>query len=113
VPKQNLKAETLPVSVVRALARLGENIATARVRRGLRHVDVARKTGLALGTLQRIERGSPTTAISAYFTVLWVMGLEHEFAALAAPERDAEGMTLERARAPRRARVKEVLDADF
>ena len=113
MPKQNLKAETLPVQVGRALEALGANIATARVRRGLRLVDVAKKTGLALGTLQRIERGSPTTAISAYFTVLWALGLEREYSALAAPERDAEGMTLERARSPQRARVKEELDADF
>lgn len=113
MPKQNLKSETLPTQVAHALELLGANITTARVRRGLRLADLAQKTGLAPGTLQRVERGSPTTAISAYFTVLWALGLEPEFSALAAPERDLEGMTLERARAPQRVHVKEDLDADF
>jgi transcriptional regulator with XRE-family HTH domain len=113
MPRQNLTSDTTPVAVVRAVARLGQNIARARIRRGLRQVDLARKTGLALGTLQRIEEGSPTTALSAYFTVLWALGLEREFENLASPDRDEEGKTLERARQPKRVHVKADLDADF
>ncbi len=113
MPRQNLNAATLPSAVVRSLERLGSNLALARVRRGLRQADLAAKTGLALGTLSRVEKGSPTTAISAYFTVLWTLGLEREFEGLASPDRDEEGTTLERARAPQRVRVKGGLDADF
>lgn len=113
MPRQNLSPDSIPHPVARTLARLGGNIALARARRGLRQVDVAQKTGLALGTVRRIEAGSPTTAIGAYFTVLWAFGLEREFVEIAAPERDEEGKTRERARAPQRVRIKEDLDADF
>ncbi len=113
MPRQNLKAETIPVGVARAIAELGQNIALARGRRGLRQVDLARKTGLAMGTVSRIERGSPTTAISAYLTILWALGLEREYEGLASAQGDDEGLALERARAPSRIRVKEALDADF
>ena len=113
MPRQNLTRETTPAAVVHAVSRLGRNIAQARIRRGLRQVDLAKKTGLAPGTLKRIEEGSPTTALSAYFTVLWALGLEREFENLASPDRDEEGKTLERARYPKRVRSKADLDADF
>lgn len=113
MPRQNLTRETTPLAVVRAVARLGQNIERARVRRGLRQVDLAKKTGLALGTLKRIEEGSPSTALSAYFTVLWALGLEREFESIGSPDRDEEGKTLELARQPKRVRPKAELDADF
>jgi transcriptional regulator with XRE-family HTH domain len=116
MPRQNLTQETVPFAVVRATRALGRNIARARLRRGLRQVDLAKKTGLAPGTLKRIEEGSPTTALSAYFTVLWALGLEREFADLASPDRDEEGKTLEAIRQPGRAVLKAgkgELDADF
>ena len=115
MPRQNLTSETTPFAVARAITVLGQNIARARVRRGLRQADLAKKTGLAPGTLRRIEEGSPTTALSAYLTVLWALGLEREFDNLASPDRDEEGKTLELARQPERVVVKpkEELDADF
>jgi transcriptional regulator with XRE-family HTH domain len=113
MPRQNLTHETMPLVVVRAVSRLGENVVRARVRRGLKQADLAKKTGLALGTLKRIEGGSPTTAISAYFTVLWALGLEREFENLGSPDRDEEGKTLELARQPKRVHPTGGLDADF
>ncbi|SEU41653.1 Helix-turn-helix [Myxococcus fulvus] len=113
MPRQNLTQETMPLAVARAMTGLGANIARARLRRGLKQVDLAKKTGLALGTLKRIEAGSPTTAISAYFVVLWALGLEREFANLASPDRDEEGKTLEAARQPKRASSSGSLDDDF
>ncbi|MFL5322029.1 MAG: multiprotein-bridging factor 1 family protein [Myxococcaceae bacterium] len=113
MPKQNLPQERTPVVVAQALTRLGEHISTARIRRRLTERELAQKTGLSLNTLRRVERGSGTTAISAYFTALWALGLEKEFEGLAAPERDLEGLTLELARAPKRVRGRKGLDADF
>lgn len=103
----------MPLAVARAISRLGQNIARARIRRGLKQADLAKKTGLALGTLKRVEEGSPTTALSAYFTVLWALGLEREFENLGSPDRDEEGKTLESARQPKRVRSSGGLDADF
>lgn len=115
MPRQNLTHDTTPFTVVRSIITLGRNIERARIRRGLRQVDLAKKTGLALGTIRRIEEGSPTTALSAYFTVLWALGLEREFDDLASPDRDEEGKTLESARQPSRVdlKVKGGLDGDF
>jgi len=113
MPRQNLTHETTPLAVTRAVGRLGQNITRARIRRGLKQADLAKKTGLALGTLKRIEEGSPTTAISAYFAVLWTLGLEREFENLGSPDRDEEGKTLELARQPKRVRSTGGLDADF
>lgn len=113
MPRQNLTSDTTPIAVVRAVTRLGQNIARARIRRGLKQVDLAKKTGLALGTLRRIEEGNPTTALSAYFTVLWALGLEREFENLGSPDRDEEGKTLELARQPKRVHPKSDLNADF
>jgi transcriptional regulator with XRE-family HTH domain len=103
----------MPLAVARAVSRLGQNIARARIRRRLKQADLAKKTGLAVGTLQRVEKGSPTTALSAYFTALWALGLEREFEDLGSPDRDEEGKTLELARQPKRVRSSGGLDADF
>ncbi|WP_194869565.1 helix-turn-helix domain-containing protein [Myxococcus sp. AB025B] len=105
--------ETIPLAVDRAVIALGANIARARLRRGLKQVDLAKKTGLGLGTIRRIEAGNISTAISAYFVVLWAMGLEREIENLASPDRDEEGKTLEAARQPERATSSGGLDADF
>lgn len=113
MPRQNLTPETMPLAVRRAVSRLGANLARARIRRGLKQGDLAKKTGLAVGTLKRVEGGSPTTALSAYFTVLWALGLEREFENLAAPERDEEGKTLEAARQPKRVHSAGGLDDNF
>ncbi|MCY0999780.1 helix-turn-helix transcriptional regulator [Myxococcus sp. MISCRS1] len=103
----------MPFAVARSVIALGANIRRARLRRGMKQADLAKKTGLALGTLKRLEEGSPTTAISAYFVVLWALGLEREFVNLASPDRDEEGKTLEAARQPTRARASSRLDDDF
>ncbi|WP_426748572.1 helix-turn-helix transcriptional regulator [Myxococcus faecalis] len=103
----------MPFAVARSVIALGANIRRARLRRGMKQADLAKKTGLALGTLKRLEEGSPTTAISAYFVVLWALGLEREFVNLASPDRDEEGKTLEAAHQPTRARASSRLDDDF
>lgn len=113
MPRQNLTHETMPLVVDQAIRRLGQNIARARIRRSMKQADLAKKTGLALGTLKRVEQGSPTTAISAYFTALWALGLEREFENLGSPDRDEEGKTLELARQPKRVHSSRGLDADF
>lgn len=113
MPRQNLTAATVPVAVLRGCEQLGRNIRIARQRRRLRLADLAAKTGLAVGTLRRIEEGTPNTALGAYFAVLWALGLDSEFGDLASPDRDEEGKTLERARDPARIRVGRGLDDNF
>lgn len=114
MPKLNLTLQTIPFAVERALKRLGANVSYARRRRALTQQALARKAGVTPVTLRRVERGSPTTAIGAYFAALWALGLERELADIASPDRDEEGKTLERARAPERIRPRSAeLDDNF
>lgn len=113
MPNPNLTAETVPAFIAEALARLGRNIAVARTRRRLRQRDLAKKAGISIVTLGRVEKGSPTTAVAAYLAVLWALGLEAEFANLAPPDRDEEGKALELARRPRRVKPRVGLSNEF
>lgn len=102
-----------PAAVEEAVARLGANIATARLRRRWRQKDLAEKAGVTRGTVMSIERGKLGTGVGAYAAVLWALGLHDDVALLAAPERDLEGQTLEAARLPERARASTTLSDDF
>ena len=113
MPNQNLTAESAPFAVVNAVRRLGHNITTARTRRRLRQEDLARKAGISRPTLSRIEAGELGTQVSAYVAVLWALGLHEGVAALAAPEEDIEGQTLEAARKGERVRPRGELNDDF
>jgi len=102
----------LPAAAEDALRQLGRNIATARLRRRWRQVDLAAKAGITRVTVIAVERGRPGTGIGAYVAALWALGLHHDVARLAAPDRDVEGATLEAARLGARARPA-LLDDDF
>lgn len=97
----------IPFVVEEGVRRLGQNIAIARKRRRLTQTELATKAGLTRLLLSRLERGAPTTGIQAYFSALWALGLEREFANLASPDNDEEGKRLERLRLPARARKAE------
>ena len=94
----------IPFAVENGVKQLGRHIAIARKRRRLSQADLAEKAGLTRLLLSRIERGSPTSGVQAYFAALWALGLEREFADLASPDRDEEGKRLERLRLPKRVR---------
>jgi transcriptional regulator with XRE-family HTH domain len=113
MPIQHLNKASIPAAIDEALRRLGQAIVRARSRRGLRRIDLAKRVGISPLTLARVEHGSPTTSIGAYFAALWAMGLEREFGDIASPDRDEEGKTLELARSPERVDVKRALDGNF
>jgi transcriptional regulator with XRE-family HTH domain len=102
-----------PAAVEQVLARLGRNIATARLRRGWRQADLAQKAGITRATVIAVEQGRVGTGIGAYAAALWALGLHDAVAQVAAPELDAEGVTLEAARRGTRARPAARLDDDF
>ncbi|HYJ80061.1 MAG TPA: helix-turn-helix domain-containing protein [Longimicrobiaceae bacterium] len=96
-----------------AVAELGANIATARLRRRWPQQELAEKAGITRPTLVAVEQGRLGTGIGAYVAVLWALGLHDEVARLALPERDLEGLTLEAARLPERARRSRGLSDEF
>jgi transcriptional regulator with XRE-family HTH domain len=113
MPRNNLTEATAPAAVLNALAKLGRDIATARIRRRLREEDLATRAGITRMTLRRVEAGALGTGIGAYAAVLWALGLHHDLTDAAAPERDIEGQTLEAARRGERVRLPGRLNDEF
>ena len=113
MPRVAISKEAAPAKVAAAACRLGLNIKTARKRRRLRQVVLARNAGITVQTLRRVENGSLGTGIGAYISTLWAMGIDSALADLASPESDIEGRTLEAADRGERVRSSEDLDNDF
>ena len=111
--RQITYVDASPAAVEQAVVQVGENIAIARLRRRWRQQDLAEKAGITRATLVAIERGKLGTGIGAYVAVLWALGLHGDVSRLASPEHDAEGLTLESARLPSRARPATAFDDDF
>ena len=113
MPRRNINHASAPAAVLDAVAKLGQDIATARVRRQLREEDLAMKAGITRTTLRRVEAGALGTGIGAYAAVLWALGLHGDLAHVAAPERDLEGQTLEAGRRGARVRLPAELSDEF
>jgi transcriptional regulator with XRE-family HTH domain len=88
----------------RRLARLGERIRTARLRRRLPAKLVAERAGMSVMTLRNVEKGGMGVTIGAYAAVLHVLGLDGDLDAVA--EVDTLGRELQDAALPRRGRAK-------
>ena len=88
----------------RRLARLGERIRAARLRRRLPAKLVAERAGMSVMTLRNVERGGMGVTIGAYVSVLHVLGLDADLDAVAGG--DALGRDLQDASLPQRARTK-------
>lgn len=96
------------------LARLGENIKLARLRRKLTVRSMAERAGLAVSTLTNIEDGSPSVSLGSYLQVLSILRLEEDLTLIA--DQDPLGRQIQDAglivkkRAPKRKVVPSVID---
>ena len=98
--------DVLPLSLRRALAKFGHDLAVARRKRHLTVAMMAERTGLALSTYARIEKGDPSVAMGAYAMALFVLGFGESFGALTDARRDEVGLMLDEERLPKRVRTK-------
>jgi transcriptional regulator with XRE-family HTH domain len=94
----------LPVSVNRALRKLGADLSAARRRRRLTMAMVAERALVSRPTIGRVERGDAGVSIGIYATVLFVLGMADRLGDLADPRADATGRMLEDEQLPKRVR---------
>ena len=113
MPRPTRIATFPPAAVADSLAVLGQNIRTARLRRRLPQAELAKRMGTSRFVVADVERGKPSTGVAAYIGALWVLGLLGDLHNVANPDQDEEGKTLERARSPKRARMRQELNDDF
>ncbi|MCY7389052.1 MAG: helix-turn-helix domain-containing protein [Burkholderiales bacterium] len=93
--KNSASLQTLPAEAVASLAKLGENLALARVRRRESQREWARRMGISPPTLIRMERGDPTVSMGIYATALWMMGRINALPELAEPAKDMGALEAE------------------
>jgi transcriptional regulator with XRE-family HTH domain len=94
----------LPLPVKRALAKLGQDIRSARLRRRISTATMAERAFITRPTLRKVERGDPGVALGILATVLFVLGLTPRLADLADTKSDEVGLQLEEERLPKRIR---------
>ena len=71
----------------RLLAKLGERLRLARLRRQLSNATVAGRAGISRTTLYKVEAGDPSATLGSYLRVLAALGLESDLDSVAADDR--------------------------
>jgi transcriptional regulator with XRE-family HTH domain len=92
--------------VVQSLARLGENLAIARLRRRESQRNWAKRLGISVPTLLRLERGDAGVGMGIYATALWLIGRAAAIPDLAAPSEDRGALESDVRKALRRRAVR-------
>jgi len=111
--RTNPLLEAQPYPVEQALRKLGSNLRTARLRRGITIEEAAAKIGTGPRPVADAERGKPTTGVAVYAALLWVYDLLGPFEDLANPLKDEQGLILASRREPTRATRARGLNNDF
>lgn len=99
-----MKPQSLPLPVVRALRRLGQDIRDARKRRRIPMAIMAERASISRFTLTKIERGDASVSMGSYATVLYILGLLDRMSELADIQGDLVGRALDEERLPQRIR---------
>ena len=98
--------DVLPANLRRSLAKFGHDLAVARRKRHLTVAMMAQRTGVAIATYSRVEKGDPSVAMGAYAMALFVLGFGEAFGNLTDARHDDEGLLLDEQRLPKRVRVR-------
>jgi transcriptional regulator with XRE-family HTH domain len=102
----------MPPAATQALRSLGENLAIARVRRRESQRVWAKRLGISVPTLIRMERGDPGVGIGIYATALWLMGRVNALPELAAPVNDRGALESDVRTAMKRRAVRSAASAE-
>jgi hypothetical protein len=88
MPKTARALLQLPPATAAAIEKLGADLAVARLRRKESLKTWAKRMGVSVPTLQRLEAGDPGVGIGIVATALWLIQRDGELGKLAAPEHD-------------------------
>jgi hypothetical protein len=95
----------LPIPVIKALRKVGQDINDARRRRRITIELMAERAGLSRATIGKIEKGDPTTSMGGYASVLFILGMEGRLSDLVDSAHDLVGRRLEDEKLPQRIRT--------
>jgi len=85
----------MPPSTVAALQQLGADLAVARLRRKESLKAWAKRIGVSVPTLLRLEAGEPGVSLGVLATALWLVGRDGALATLATPREDRGALELD------------------
>jgi transcriptional regulator with XRE-family HTH domain len=102
----------MPPAAAQALRALGENLAIARVRRHESQRAWAKRLGVSVPTLIRLERGDPGVGAGIYATALWLMGRVSGLPGLAAPGDDRGALETDVREAVQRRAIRSAASAE-
>jgi transcriptional regulator with XRE-family HTH domain len=88
MPKTARALLQLPPATAAAIEKLGADLAVARLRRKESLRTWAKRMGVSIPTVQRLEAGDPSVGIGIVATALWLINRDAELAKLATPEFD-------------------------
>jgi transcriptional regulator with XRE-family HTH domain len=85
----------MPPSTLAALAQLGADLAVARLRRKESLRTWAKRLGVSVPTLIRLEAGEPNVSVGVLATALWLIGRDGALGTLASPKDDRGALELD------------------
>ena len=91
-------------SITRAVARIGDDVRTARIRRRLSQKDLAMNMGVSIGTVQRIEAGDTGVSLGNIAVAFLALNCLSKLENVLAPSADEIGATMDRVHLPQRVR---------
>mgnify|MGYP000971199894 CR=1 FL=1 len=94
----------MPLPVQRALAKLGDDIRTARLRHRIPTALMAARMMVTRTTLRKVEKGDAGVSMGIYATALFIVGMTSRLADLADIKNDHVGLQLDEERLPKRIR---------
>lgn len=95
MPKMPNALASMPPSAEAALDQLGAHLAVARLRRGESLKSWAKRLGVSVPTLLRLEGGDTGVSIGVLITALWLIGRESALTELAAPQHDQGALEMD------------------
>lgn len=87
--------QQLPPATLGAIQKLGADLAVARLRRKESLRSWAKRLGVSVSTLQRLEAGDPGVSIGILASALWLINRDGELGQLAAPEHDQGALEMD------------------